>query len=191
LASDLGGAGPEVHAQAREVLDFWFSQPPERWFAKSASLDREIATRFAALRQEVLSSGATGWRDDPETLLAAIVLLDQFSRNIHRGTARAFEADPLARELAEVAVERAWDLGMAPERRLFLYLPFEHAEDAAQQARSVRLFEALGNAAWLDFARAHAGVIARFGRFPGRNAALGRTSTSEEEEHLRQPGTGW
>jgi uncharacterized protein (DUF924 family) len=192
LASDLGAEGAEVHAKAREVLGFWFELlMPEQWFAKSDSLDDEIRTLFAPLRDDVLASGAQGWRDDPDTLLAAILLLDQFSRNIHRGSAQAFAADPLAQELARLALERGWDKDMRPERRLFLYLPFQHAEDRELQAVSLQLYEALGVDETLAFARAHAEVIARFGRFPTRNAALGRQSTPEEEEYLRQPGVGW
>lgn len=192
MASDLGLKDPEVHAKAREVLAFWFDAlMPEQWFAKSESLDREIAELFGPLRDQVLAARADGWRDDPETLLAAIVLLDQFSRNIHRGTAAAYAADPLARDLADQALDRGWDRAMPPERRLFLYLPFEHAEDAALQRRSVALFEALGQPEWLAFAREHAAVIARFGRFPSRNAALGRESTEAERAYLRRPDAGW
>jgi uncharacterized protein (DUF924 family) len=191
LASDLGTAASEVHAKAEEVLAFWFEGlMPEQWFAKSDGLDREIGERFEALRLEVLDSKAAGWRDDPRTLLAAVILLDQFSRNVHRGTAQAFAADPLAQELAGLAVERGWDRDMTPEQRQFLYLPFEHAESPELQAVSLRCFEALGGEVF-DYARQHAEVIARFGRYPSRNAALGRVSTPAEEEYLAQPGAGW
>ena len=191
MASDLGMAASEVHAKAEEVLAFWFEGlSPEQWFAKSDALDREIGERFEALRLRVLGSKAAGWRDDPRTLLAAVILLDQFSRNVHRGTADAFAADPVAQELAGLAVARGWDRAMTREQRQFLYLPFEHAEDSALQAMSLRCFEALGGEV-LDYARQHAGVIARFGRYPSRNSALGRVSTPEDEEYLAQPGAGW
>lgn len=192
MASDLGSAASEVHAKAEEVLGFWFEGlMPEQWFAKSDELDREIGARFESLRREVLGRGAAGWRDDPLTLLAAVILLDQFSRNVHRGTPEAFAADPLAQELASLALERGWDRDMAQEQRQFLYLPFEHAESRELQAVSLNCFEALGQEEALDYARQHAEVIARFGRFPSRNAALGRESTPEEKEYLSRPGAGW
>lgn len=192
MASDLGSTTAEVHARAEEVLSFWFEAlMPEQWFAKTDALDREIEDLFEALRAAVLESKAAGWRDDPRTLLAAVILLDQFSRNVHRGTAEAFAADPLAQELASLAVERGWDRGMTPEQRQFLYLPFEHAESRELQAVSLSCFEALGQEEALEYARQHAEVIARYGRFPSRNAALGRESTAEEEEYLAQPGAGW
>ena len=192
MASDLGLAASEVHAKGEEVLAFWFEGlMPEQWFAKSEGLDREIRERFGSLRDAVLKSGAAEWRDDPPMLLAAVILLDQFSRNIHRGTAEAFVADPLAQELAGLAVERGWDCAMTPQQSQFLYLPFEHAEDRELQAVSLSCFEALGLEEPLEYARQHAEVIARYGRYPSRNAALGRTSTPEEEEYLSRPGAGW
>jgi uncharacterized protein (DUF924 family) len=182
----------EVHAKAEEVLGFWFDGlMPEQWFAKSDELDREIGERFEGLRLEVLAGRANGWRDDPRTLLAAVILLDQFSRNVHRGTAQAFAADPLAQELASLAVERGWDREMTPQQRQFLYLPFEHAESRELQAVSLSCFETLGPGEVLGYARQHAEVIARYGRFPSRNAALGRVSTPAEEEYLSRPGAGW
>ena len=192
MASDLGSAASEVHAKAEEVLGFWFDGlMPEQWFAKSEEIDREIGDLFEALRLAVIENKASGWRDNPRTLLAAVILLDQFSRNIHRGTAEAFAADPLAQELAGLAVERGWDRDMTPEQRQFLYLPFEHAESRELQAVSLRCFAALEQEEALEYARQHAEVIDRYGRFPSRNAALGRESTSEEEEYLSRPGAGW
>lgn len=192
MASDLGATATEVHVKAREVLAFWFDMlMPEQWFAESRGLDAEISALFGTLRDEVLASGAADWRGDPECLLAAVILLDQFSRNIHRGTAEAFAADPLAQKLAQLALERRWDLDMAPERRQFLYMPFQHAESRELQTVSLQCFEALGLEEPLSYAADHAEVIARFGRFPTRNAALGRESTPEEKEYLSQPGGGW
>jgi len=191
LAGDLGAATLDVHAKAREVLGFWFALTPEQHFATSAKLDAEIKARFGPLRDLVLGSGAAGWRDDPETLLAALILLDQFSRNIHRGTAEAFAADPLALHLTLEALGKGWDAEMDKDQRQFLYLPLEHAEDPAMQALSVEKFGSLGDAYVLDFARKHAEVIARFGRFPSRNAALGRVSTPEEQAFLSEEGAGW
>ena len=192
MASDLGAAASEVHVKAEEVLGFWFEGlMPEQWFARSDELDRMIEERFETLRREVLANRADGWRDEPRALLAAVILLDQFSRNVHRGTPEAFAADPVAQELASLAVERGWDRDMTKAQRQFLYLPFEHAESRELQAVSLSCFAALGQEEALDYARQHAEVIARYGRFPSRNAALGRASTPEEEEYLRQPGAGW
>ena len=178
----------QVHAEA--VLDFWFGLPPEKRFAKDEMLNREIADRFGPLRDRVLATEAAGWRDDPDALLAAITLLDQFSRNLHRGGPQAFAADPLARALLDEALGRGWEERYPPDRRVFLYLPLMHAEDPALQALSVEVYEALGIEENARFARDHRDVIARFGRFPGRNAALGRESTAEERAWLDEGG-GW
>jgi len=197
LRDDLGAETVDVHAAmiqqgAREVLGFWFDlMMPEQWFKASKSTDEEVASLFGPLRDRVLESDAAGWRDDPETMLAAIILLDQFSRNIHRGTAEAFAADPLALALTLEALDKRWDAGLPPERAQFLYMPLMHAEDPEAQALCVKCFEALGDARNLEFARDHAGVVARFGRFPTRNAALGRESTAAEREYLSQPDAGW
>ncbi|MCW3848323.1 DUF924 domain-containing protein [Sphingomonas sp. LB-2] len=201
MAGDLGADAVDVHAKAKEVLGFWFDLlMPEQWFRGSASTDEEIRALFGPLRDAVLESGAEGWRDDPETLLAAVILLDQFSRNIHRGTAEAFAADPLAQALTCEALEKGWDLGVPKERRQFLYMPLMHAENPELQALCLSSFEALGDASNfealgdasnLDYARDHAEVIDRFGRFPTRNAALGRDSTEAEKDYLNQPGVGW
>ncbi|WP_257214844.1 DUF924 family protein [Sphingomonas sp. R-74633] len=191
MVGDLGAATLDVHAKAREVLGFWFALTPEQHFAKSAKLDAEIGSRFGQLRDLVLGSGAEGWRDDPETQLAAIILLDQFSRNLHRGSAEAFAADPLALTLTLEAITKGWDADMPAERRQFLYLPLEHAEDPLMQKLSVEKFNTLGEDYVYDFAVKHAEVIAKFGRFPSRNAALGRESTPEELAFLSQDGAGW
>jgi uncharacterized protein (DUF924 family) len=192
LAGDLGLGPQEVHDKARAVLAFWFDElDREQWFAKDVELDRAIGERFGALRDLVLGSGAAGWRDDPETLLAAVILLDQFSRNIHRGTAEAFAADPLAQTLTCEALDRGWDEAMSDDHRIFLYMPLMHAEDDALQMRGLECFDALGEEEQLHYAREHAAVIADFGRFPSRNAALGREPTPAEREYLSKPGAGW
>ncbi len=191
MTGDLGAATLDVHARAREVLGFWFALTPEQHFARSDTLDAEIGARFGPLRDQVLASGAESWRDDPETFLAAIILLDQFSRNLHRDSAEAYAADPLALELALEVIDFGWDAHMTTLERQFLYLPLEHAEDPAMQKLSVEKFGELGDAYLLGFAEKHAAVIARFGRYPSRNAALGRESTPEELEFLSQAGAGW
>lgn len=191
MAGDLGAGAGEVHGRAQEVLAFWFAIPPERRFAVDPALDRLCAQRFGAMRDEVVATRAAGWREDADTLLAAIVLVDQFSRNIFRGAAEAFAHDDLGQELAQLAIAREWDVSYPRERRAFAYMPLMHAEDAGVQRLSVEKFAALGEAENLHFARAHAEVIDRFGRFPSRNAALRRESTPAEAAYLEAGGSGW
>ena len=170
---------------AASVIAFWFNEVGhDRWFAKDPALDADIARRFAKLRDEVLASEARGWRDDPGPLIAAILLLDQFSRNIHRGSALAFAADPLARDLAMQALDRGWTHSAPVAWRQFLLMPLMHSENHADQQRCVAEFERLGNDNLTGFARRHQAQIAAFGRFPGRNAALGRRTTEAEQAAL-------
>ena len=174
------------------MLHFWFEETPAKArFAKDDAFDAAIRDRFAVLREQVVATRAAGWDETPETLLAAIVLIDQFSRNLFRGDARAFEGDTIALGLTRTALRRGWDAGMSGEQRAFLYLPLEHSENAADQADSVRLYTDLGIAEYRDYALQHRDVIAKFGRFPSRNAALGRASTPAEAEYLSRPGAGW
>jgi len=188
----LGTTEGEVHANARAVLSFWFDEvSDEQRFAKSPSLDRAIATRFGAVREEVLRTHAAAWRGAPDMLLAAIILVDQFSRNIFRGEAEAFAGDTLAQELSIFAIERGWDEAMTSEQREFLYMPLMHAEDRELQTLCLAKFTELGDPKPLDFAHQHAEVIARFGRFPSRNAALRRESTPLERDYLSRPDAGW
>lgn len=170
---------------APAVLDFWFGQVGrDRWFAKSDALDERIRTRFAALHRDVVSSEAKAWRDSPDYLLAAVIVIDQFSRNLFRGSAKAFVSDRLALALTRIALDRRWDEAMAPDRRQFLLMPLMHSEAMADQERAMIEFGRLGDAEVLDFARRHREQIARFARFPGRNAALGRRTTPEEQDAL-------
>jgi len=192
MSGDLETVERSVHAKARDVLAFWFELlMPEQHFAKSDSVDAAIRERFADLREELLETGARGWRDDPETLLAAVIVLDQFSRNLFRGDAEAYAADPLARELAIDAINRGWDRGMPDPHRQFLYMPLMHAEDIRLQQLSVAKFAETELEEALDYAYDHRDVIERYGRFPSRNAALGRESTPAEREYLSQPDAGW
>ena len=176
-----------------EVLDFWFGElAPRQWFAKDAALDERIRERFGALHAHLLQTQAR----EVETLggratRAAVLVLDQFSRNLHRGSAQAFAGDALARQLAREAIACGEDAALSADERLFLYLPFEHSEDLADQELSVRLQQQLGNADWLRYAIAHRDLVARFGRFPHRNAALGRESTPEELAALAEPGNAF
>lgn len=178
--------------QAAGILDFWFREVgPDRQFVKDELLDAECARRFGPLRDAVLADGAEGWREDAEVLLAAIILLDQMSRNIHRDTPEAFAADPLSLELALSGIARGYHRDLPPDRRAFLYMPLMHSEDRGVQRFSVRCFAEPGLEHNLDFARAHRDAIERFGRFPDRNAALGRQNTPAETGWLAENGGGW
>jgi uncharacterized protein (DUF924 family) len=161
-----------------------------QWFAKSAALDERIRVRFVALHEQVVGSEGSGVAT-PRAMLAAVIVLDQFSRNLFRGTPRAFAADPLARRLARQAIAQRFDATMTAEERLFLYLPFEHSEDIADQVLSVDLFQRIGHEGWTRYAEAHKAIIDRFGRYPHRNAALGRSSTPEELAFLEEPGSAF
>jgi uncharacterized protein (DUF924 family) len=190
-------------ADFREVLDFWFGaigspeygRPRESWFKKSDAFDETIRARFLDLHRQAAGGQLQAWQAAPESLLALIVVLDQFPRNLFRGSSRAFATDAQALAAAQLAVVRRFDRMLAPVQRWFVYLPFEHAEDLALQRQCLELFEGLrsdpDSAATIDYARRHFEIIARFGRFPHRNAALGRSSTPEEVEFLRQPGSGF
>jgi uncharacterized protein (DUF924 family) len=170
-----------------EVLRFWFEElGPSHWFEKSEVIDAQIRDRFLSLNERLSKLDGVGITT-PRALLSAVIVLDQFSRNLFRGTPRAFTADPLARRLARNAVEQAFDGAMKEEERLFLYLPFEHSENPKDQALSVELFTRLGNQDWTRYAVAHKKIIDRFGRFVHRNAVLNRKSSAEEIEHLKDP----
>jgi uncharacterized protein (DUF924 family) len=177
-------AGPNW---AGEILHFWFDELGEaRWFAKSEHTDAQIRERFLWLHERLVADeGIDGATRRP--LLAAIIVLDQFSRNLFRDTPRAYAADPIARRLARSAIAQGFDDAMTAQERLFLYLPFQHSEDRADQTLAVELFAQLGNAEWTRYALAHKAIIDRFGRFPHRNAALSRHSSADEVERLRQP----
>ena len=174
------------------VLDFWFDDiPPERHFAKESRLDDAIRLRFGALREALFATDATGWQEDCDSMLAAVIVLDQFSRNIFRESAEAFAADPLALDLALAAIAKGYHTELPASRRAFLYMPLMHCEDRGVQLFSVRCFSDPGLEGNLEFALQHADVIERFGRFPGRNKALKRRSTLAERDYLAQSGFKW
>ncbi len=189
--------------QARALLEFWFgagpgpegATPRDAWFVKDAAFDATIRERYAALIDDGIAGALEPWAETPRGALAYVLLLDQFTRNAHRGTPRAFAGDARALACARRIVARGWDLAFAPAARWFCYLPFEHAESMRAQARAVELFESLrddpGSASAIDYAHRHRDVIARFGRFPHRNAVLGRASTDEETAFLAQPGSSF
>lgn len=171
-----------------EILGFWLGRRARPlWFARDAALDAEIRHRFEA-RVVMAGLGAFDrWLAGAEGALALALLLDQFPRNIWRGRARAFAFDAKAREVADAALARGHDRALARDVRMFLYLPFEHSESLRDQERCLALFAAMGDPLLLDYARRHHDIVARFGRFPHRNKALGRPSTAAEEEFLRGP----
>lgn len=172
----------------QQVLAFWFSELPKvDWWAKSASTDAAIRERFLTLHESLIADDGADL-DQCGSLLAAVIVLDQFSRHLFRDSPRAYSSDPLARRLARQAIGRGCDSGMRDDERMFLYLPFEHSEDRADQTLAVELFERLGHESWTRDALAHKALIDRFGRFPHRNAVLGRKSTPEETAALAEPG---
>lgn len=190
---------------AETVLAFWFGTPDlvasppaelqRRWFGGGPAFDREIADRFGALLDA--PEAVAAWAGTVAGDVAAVVVFDQLARNAFRGTARAFAYDRYALPIASAAVDAGRDRELGVAQRAFLYLPFEHAEDRAAQDRAVALFEALAadlppddprGPMYLDFARRHRDIVARFGRFPGRNRALGRPSTAEEAAWLAGGG---
>ena len=165
---------------AEEVLHFWFQELGSAlWFATDDQLDSKIRVRYLALH-EGLVNGAVPDNSRARALLAAVIVLDQFSRNMFRGTPRAFAADSIARSLARRAIALGFDVAMTREERYFAYLPFEHSEDREDQALSVRLIGQLGNPEWARYALVHQKIINRFGRFPHRNIILGRTTRPDE-----------
>jgi uncharacterized protein (DUF924 family) len=190
---------------AQDVLDFWFLAPGSEgygqqraeWFRKDDAFDAAIRERFGGLIEQAVAGGLREWDEQgPGGILARILVLDQFTRNAHRGTAASFAGDSLALTAAQRLVDSGADQALLQVQRWFAYMPFEHAEDARMQERSVSLFTALAEAepgydGVLDYAHRHRGVIARFGRFPHRNAILGRASTPDEVAYLAQPGSGF
>jgi uncharacterized protein (DUF924 family) len=192
-----------VIATWSEVLEFWFGpmaapgygEPRDEWFEKSAEFDAEVRDRFVGTWVAAAQHQLDDWLNEPDSALALIVVLDQFPRNMFRASAKAFIADRQAQAVAEHFVGKGWDEALKPAQRWFVYLPFEHAESLDMQQRSMALFARLagdpGSASTIDYARRHYEIIARFGRFPHRNAILGRDSTPEELEFLKQPGSGF
>ena len=193
-----------MDAQAQDVLDFWFLPPDNpdygqsrvEWFRKDEAFDAHIRARFGALIDAAIEGGLRAWEATPHGALARLIVLDQLTRNVYRGTPRAFAGDAQALALAVALTQAGQDRLLPPMLRAFAFLPFEHAEDLAMQARAVELFQLLSQAqpgfdGMLDYAQRHQEVIARYGRFPHRNAILGRPSTPEEVEFLRQPGSSF
>jgi uncharacterized protein (DUF924 family) len=193
-------------ATQAEVIEFWcgdlgsdaasYANRRKLWFRKDADTDRTIRDRFLPLYEQALSGALDDWQQSPQGCLALLILLDQFSRNLFRGSAQSFAADAKARAIAQAAIAQGFDQQLAPIQRIFLYLPLEHSENPADQQQSVALFQTLSDvdpqlADLYDYALRHKAVIDRFGRFPHRNQSLGRESRLEELEFLQQPGSAF
>lgn len=193
----------QSNRSVQQVLDFWFGDPPgqyrQAWFTKDPAFDAQIREQFLTLHEAAAAGRCATWGSDPQArpldCIALIVVTDQFPRNMFRGEARAFATDPIALEAARRLVASGADRGLLPVQRQFAYLPFEHSESLEDQQRGVELLSALDGLPQMQepglWARRHLEIIARFGRFPHRNAALGRTSSEEELAFLQQPGSGF
>ena len=187
----------------QDVHDFWFGasddpafgQPREAWFKKDDAFDEEIRTKFGETVEAAIEGGLTEWEDNGQGSLALILLLDQFARNIFRGSGKSFAGDVRTRQVAAAAIAAGIEKDLNIPQRVFLYLPYEHSEDMADQHRSMDLFNSLpqyeGRDNQIDYAQRHLDIVERFGRFPHRNTSLGRVSTADEEEYLAQPDAGF
>ncbi len=173
---------------AADVVAFWVEAGPKKWFAKDDAFDQAIRTGFEALHMQASRGDLSDWAKTPEGTLALLILLDQFPRNLYRGSAHAFATDPLAHAVARHAVDQGVHLSVAGQLRPFFFLPFEHSERTEDQDRSIQLCEAhrdaTGDADTLKWAHLHRDIIVRFGRFPHRNRCLGRVTTPEEQAFL-------
>ncbi len=180
---------PPTHPSIDDVLSFWFADPA-RWWKKDPAFDAEVRDRFGALHDAIDGGEREEWLATARGALAYVIVLDQLSRNIYRGTARMFASDPRARTATRRALDRGDGSTLFAEERTFLYMPLMHSEDLTDQDRSVALF-ASAPTGQLRFAEQHRDIIRRFGRFPHRNELLGRASTPEELEFLKQPGSSF
>ena len=178
--------------QAQDILDFWFD-PDHRslWFAKSDEFDAKIHDQFQIIHHQAIQAELWSWRHTPEGRLAEIIVLDQFSRNLYRDQAQAFAYDSMALMLAQEAISLQLDAQLNPEQRSFLYMPFMHSESKLMHEFALKLFQRLGNEINLSFEKKHKVIIDRFGRYPHRNAILGRSSTPEELTFLTQPNSSF
>ncbi|MEW6991580.1 DUF924 family protein [Colwelliaceae bacterium 6441] len=177
---------------SKEIIDFWFSElEPSQWWKKDLEFDSMVQRRFGQRHQQAQAGELFQWRENAKGSLAEIIILDQFSRNIYRDKPESFACDPLALALAQFAIANGFDAELSMTERGFLYLPFMHSESALIHVEAVKLYQALGNQDNLDFEYKHKAIIDRFGRYPHRNNILGRTSTEEEMEFLKQPNSSF
>jgi uncharacterized protein (DUF924 family) len=181
-----------AQAEWSAVVDFWLLQVgPDKWFSRDDDLDDQIRIKFLALYNKAVAGVLKSWRETAQGCLGEIILLDQFSRNLYREDPRAYASDGQAREILALALDRGFDAGLSADEKRFLYMPLQHSENAADQARSVELFRTLEDDKTFEYTLRHQEIIARFGRFPHRNAALGRTSTAEETAFLQEPNSSF
>ncbi len=175
-----------------DILSFWFEEiDPASWWSARPEFDALVRERYGGVLERAARAECFAWRDDPSGRLAEVIVLDQFSRNIHRGTRMAFAQDPMALALAQEAVARGCHHALDPLRRGFLFLPFMHSESRLIHETAEALYRAFGEATNLDFELRHKAIIERFGRYPHRNAILGRASTAEEIAFLNEPGSSF
>ena len=176
----------------KKVLDFWFEETePAQWFKKDAEFDEKIRKRFLSTHQQAVQGELSEWREALEGRLAEIIVLDQFSRNLFRNDSRSFSQDPMALTLAQEAIRWFDPLELPPEKRAFLYMPFMHSESLLIHEQAMKLFDQEGLDDSFDFEKKHRAILVEFGRYPHRNDTLGRTSTEEEKEFLKQPGSSF
>jgi uncharacterized protein (DUF924 family) len=173
---------------ATEVVSFWREAGPDRWWEKNDEFDRLVRSRFLPLHEVAARGELAAWENSPEGALALLILLDQFPRNMFRGSPHAFATDPLAQTVAERAIARGFDAATDQEMRMFLYMPFMHSEILLHQDRCVELMAAMADGGWGKFAAVHRDIIAKFGRFPHRNQTLGRATTPAEQDFLDAGG---
>jgi uncharacterized protein (DUF924 family) len=173
---------------ADDVLAFWTEAGPDKWYTKVEAFDRAIHDNFLPTYEAAAAGRLSPWESTAESALALVIVLDQFPRNMFRGSARAFAADPLARDVTEAAISQGFDQAVAKDMRAFFYLPFMHSEEIEDQDYCVELCRALGDEDNLKYAEIHAEIIRRFGRFPHRNPVLGRGTTPEEQAFLQSGG---
>ena len=178
------------HAAIGEIISFWRAAGPDKWFEADEDFDQTIRSRFLSIHEAAARGDLAAWEEAADGTLALAILLDQFPRNMFRGSARAFATDPLARAVAHRALARGFDKETDPTMRPFFYLPFMHSELLADQDRCVQLHEAFGDPEQMKFAVTHRDIIAKFGRFPHRNRVLGRETTPAEQEFLDNGGFG-
>lgn len=176
----------------KEIIDFWFTElEPMQWWQKDLEFDSMIQKRFGSLHAQVKAGELYNWRETALGSLAEVIVLDQFSRNIYREKPESFACDPLALALAQVAISKGFDAQLSQTERSFLYLPFMHSESKLIHVEAVKLFESLGISNTLEFEHKHKAIVDRFGRYPHRNEILGRESTAEEVEFLKQPDSSF
>jgi uncharacterized protein (DUF924 family) len=175
-------------AHPNDVVGFWHEAGPSKWFKKAPAFDEAIRLKFEPTHHAAARGDYDDWAETPEGALALLLLLDQFPRNLFRGSAHAFATDPKARAIARTAIQQGLDSKVEPDLRNFFYLPFEHSEELGDQDYAIALCAESGVADDLKWAQLHRDIIARFGRFPHRNASLGRTTTPQEQEFLDEGG---